>query len=86
MIPDIEPIVQILSRYLQRVELKKEELDLLKTLLKDSELNEMLFDDISNQQKWKKECPAHISSDLAGTQDRIRKRLIANLSIKKKKP
>jgi len=79
MIPDIEPILQVLSYYIQKIPLTDDESNLLRSWLMESEANESLFDDISNKEKWKRECPPNMPHDLAGSMERIRMRMIEHL-------
>ena len=46
---DIEPIIQVLSNYMQHLVLREDELTLLRSWIMESEANEILFDDISNK-------------------------------------
>ena len=79
MTKDIEPILQVLSNYLQQNVLSKDEHDLLESWLRESEANQDLFNDISNEVKWESDCPPGISHDLAGSMERIRMRMIEDL-------
>jgi hypothetical protein len=74
----IEPIFQVLSHYLQHLILREGEVEVLRSWLRESEANQDLFDDISNEAKWIADCPAHISRDLEGSLARIRMRLNEN--------
>jgi hypothetical protein len=74
----IEPILQVLSKYLQHRILSYGEVSILRSWLRESETNEDLFDDISNEAKWIAGCPALISRDLEGSLERIRMRLSEN--------
>ena len=79
MIPDIEPILQVLSYYIQKIPLTDDESNLLRSWLTESEANEILFDDISNKAKWEADCPPNMPQDLAGSMERIRMRMIEHL-------
>ncbi|HZK63492.1 MAG TPA: hypothetical protein VFC34_05070 [Puia sp.] len=79
MIRDIQPILEVLSDYLQKIPLSDDETNLLRSWLRESEANEMLFDDISNRSKWEADCPPGMPQDLAGSMERIRMRMIEHL-------
>ncbi len=79
MIKDIEPILQVLSGYLQKIPLSDDETSVLRNWLRESEANELLFDATSNRAQWDADCPADIPHDLTGSLERIRARLIENL-------
>jgi hypothetical protein len=74
----IESILQVLSHYLQHHILREEEVEILRSWLRESEANEDLFDDISNEAKWIADCPAYIPRNLEGSLERIRMRLNEN--------
>lgn len=74
----IEPILQVLSKYLQHRILSYDEVNILRSWLRESEANEDLFDDISNEAKWIADCPAHIPLNLEGSLERIRMRMNEN--------
>lgn len=76
MTKDIEPILQVLSNYVQQLVLSKDETDLLESWLRESEANQDLFNEISNEAKWESDWPDGISHDLAGSMERIRIRMI----------
>jgi len=78
MTKDIEPILQVLSNYLQQYVLSKDEHDLLESWLRESEANQDLFNDISNEVKWESDCPSGIPHNLAGSMERIRMRVIVS--------
>jgi hypothetical protein len=75
MTKDIEPILRALSNYLQQHVLSKDEHDLLESWLRESEGNQDLFNDISNEAKWERDWPAGIPHGLAGSMERIRMRM-----------
>ena len=79
MTKDIEPILLVLSHYLQHLVLTKDEASLLRSWLMASEANQELFDDISNPPKWAAERPADISPGLAGSMQRIRIRIMKDI-------
>ena len=79
MTKDIEPILKVLSHYLQHLVLTKDEASLLRSWLMASEANQELFDDISNPPKWARECPADIYPGLAGSMQRIRMRIMKDI-------
>jgi len=74
----IEPILHVLSHYLQHHILREGEVEVLRSWLRESEANEDLFDDISNEAKWIADCPAHIPRNLEGSLERIRVRMNEN--------
>ena len=76
---NIEPIMQVLSNYLQHLVLSEEESHLLRSWLMESGANEDLFDEICNKTKWFKDCPVNFSHDLEGSLARIRMQMIKNL-------
>ena len=78
---DTDPILQVLSHYLQHLTLNGDELEILRSWHRESEANENLFDDVSNEAKWKDDCPENISQDLAGSLERIRMRLAENSKL-----
>jgi hypothetical protein len=75
---DIEPILQVFSSYLQHLVLSEDEVRILCNWLMESEDNEDLFNEISNEGKWKEDCPANISWDLKDSLERIRMCLFEN--------
>lgn len=75
---DIEPILQVFPNYLQHHVLSEDELRILCNWLMESEDNEDLFDDISNEAKWIEDCPGNVSPGLEGSLERIRMRMIEN--------
>ncbi|HZK62793.1 MAG TPA: hypothetical protein VFC34_01540, partial [Puia sp.] len=77
----IEPMMQVLSNYLQHLVLSEDESYLLRSWLMESGANEDLFDEISNEAKWFQDCPVDISHDLAGSLGRIRMQIIKNLEL-----
>ena len=79
MTKDIEPILQVLSNYLQQYVLSKDEHELLESWLRESEANQDLFNDISNEAKWESEWPAGVPHNLTGSIQRIRVRMIEDL-------
>jgi len=81
MAKDTDPILQVLFHYLQHLTLNEDELEILRSWLRESEANENLFDDISNEAKWKEDCPENISQDLPGSLERIRKRFAENSKL-----
>ena len=79
MTKDIEPILQVLSNYLQQYVLSKDEHELLESRLRESEANQDLFNDISNETKWESDWPAGIPHNQTGSMERIRMRMIGNI-------
>jgi hypothetical protein len=51
---NIEPILIILCRYRQRVELDEEELEILRIWLEASRSHEIFFDELSDNTRWLK--------------------------------
>lgn len=49
MVADIEPILLLLSNYIQKIPQTAEESNLLRSWLMESKSNEILSDDISNK-------------------------------------
>ena len=75
---DIDLILQVFPNYLQHLVLSDDELRILCNWLMESEDNEDLFDDISNEAEWIEDCPRNISAGLEGSLERIRMRMIEN--------
>jgi hypothetical protein len=73
-----EIIFQILWRYKQRQELTDTELHELRLWLMESEYNEILFDDLSNNDKWERELKRNDSVDDKASMNKIRDRLKAS--------
>src|ERR1700688_4008034 len=68
-------IAEILWRYKKREELSAEELDELKSWLRESPKHEQLFDELSNTSKWDLEIEKWEKKYPDATRDRIQKRI-----------
>jgi len=72
---DIEPILQILWRYQQRLVLSEDEVLVLREWLRESKSHEDLFDDLANEAKWISDAPPEYRNEPEGSLARIRMRL-----------
>ncbi|MDP4128906.1 MAG: FecR domain-containing protein [Bacteroidota bacterium] len=71
----IPSIVDILWRYQQREPLSSEDEEQLRNWLRESEENELLFDDLSNHAKWEADMADLKARDSRATWNRIRERV-----------
>jgi len=73
----IPSIVDILWRYQQREALSSDDEEQLRNWLRESEENELLFDDLSNHAKWEADMADLKARDSRATWNRIRERVKA---------